>query len=127
MSRRTVAVDFDGVLHSYTSKFDIDRLDPPESGAREFIIRLMQDDFEIVVYSTRAETEHGADVMRRWLRYWDFPEVAMTITSGKPLAVAYVDDRAVSFRRHRGFDDTYDEVVHLAEHGAHCTRGDCSL
>lgn len=104
----TVAVDFDGVLHSYTSPWAGASVipDPPVAGAIEWLSRLIQD-FEVVVFSTRAKWWFGRRAMRRWLKtqagnlwyesmgYRGLEDVAFSATKGA--ALVYVDDRAWRF------------------------------
>jgi hypothetical protein len=115
----TVAVDFDGVLHSYTSGWTGDiPTDPPEAGSLEFINKLIDEGYEVVIYTTRAETVEGLHATYRWLQINGFPNVELT--SGKPKAIAYVDDRAVPYNRHRyGFDAVLDDIAHLKMKGPH--------
>ncbi|MGW7723109.1 hypothetical protein ACWGJ6_07135 [Streptomyces canus] len=91
-----VAVDFDGVLHSYTSGWTgYQPIDPPEPGAREFVEWLMDQGAEVVIVSSRANRRRGVRAIRQWLQVHGFPEVE--ITHRKVRAVAYVDDRAVPY------------------------------
>jgi hypothetical protein len=91
-----IAVDFDGVLHSYVSGWTghLPR-DPAERGALEFIQWLAACGAEIVVMSARAGAEGGKEAIRDWLREQGFPE--LTVTDHKVIAAAYVDDRAVPY------------------------------
>lgn len=94
---RTVAVDFDGVLHSYVSGWTgIRPTDPPEPGAREFVDWLITNGATVVITSTRANRRRGARAIRRWLSEHGFPP--LPVTHHKVNAVAYVDDRAVHYR-----------------------------
>lgn len=91
-----VVVDFDGVLHSYSSGWTgYEPLDPPEPGAREFVDWLLAQHFEVVVVSARAGTELGAQAIRDWLKDHGFPE--LRVTDQKVRAAAYIDDRAVAY------------------------------
>lgn len=67
--RYTVAVDFDGVLHSYTSPWVSASFipDPPVPGAIEWLFRTIQK-FYIAITSTRNHQRGGVRAMRRWLR-----------------------------------------------------------
>jgi hypothetical protein len=94
---KTVALDFDGVLHSYTSGWTgWVPADPPEPGALEFVRWLLRHGADVVVVSSRAKTFRGARAVRRWLRAHGFPP--LRVTHRKVIAVAYVDDRAVPYR-----------------------------
>lgn len=110
---KTVAVDFDGVIHSYTSGWTGPRpTDPPVEGAREFIDALHNAGFNVVIYSSRADTPRGRKHIEHWLLDHEFP--VMEITDRKPMAVAYVDDRAVPYSVDRPWADVLTDVEKLA-------------
>lgn len=94
--RRTVCLDFDGVLHSYNSPFTAvdDIPDPPIHGARE-AVSLLRKQFRVVVYSSRCRTAEGRTAITNWLAKHRI-EVD-EVCEHKPPAMAYVDDRAVPF------------------------------
>ena len=67
-SKPTLVLDFDGVLHSYTSGWkgaDVVS-DPPVSGAREFLRNAFQK-FVIAVVSSRSHEPGGRIAMARWM------------------------------------------------------------
>ena len=66
--RYTIAVDFDGVLHAYTSPWVNHHTipDAPVEGALEFIWTML-DKFDVAITSTRNKTWLGRWAMRRWL------------------------------------------------------------
>lgn len=95
----TVSVDFDGVIHSYTSGWNGPvPTDPPVQGARDFINWLLDNGLSVVIFSTRAATPKGEEGIWRWLREWDFPSTRiLNVTDKKPKAVLYIDDRGYRF------------------------------
>ena len=95
--KKTIALDFDGVLHRYDSKWTTEEVisDGPVEGMAEACRTLLAAGYELVVYSTRAKTESGREAMKMWLEQFDFPP--MPCSHEKPLAIIYVDDRAVRF------------------------------
>lgn len=98
--RYSVAVDFDGVIHSYTSPWVAAHVipDPPVPGAIEWIDRIAAD-FDVIVFTTRARTWRGRRAVRRWLyeQAYYLHEHEIRITAKKPPALIYVDDRAWRF------------------------------
>lgn len=96
---RTVAVDFDGVLHPYTEGWvgSVPADEPPMPGARDFLRRLIESGYRIVVFSTRCDHEDGLVGTRNWLLAHGLLGFIDDVTCQKPAAVAYVDDRAVPF------------------------------
>jgi ribonucleotide monophosphatase NagD (HAD superfamily) len=111
---KTVAVDFDGVIHSYTSGWKGEApTDQPTPGAREFLRDLDRAGAKVVIFSTRASTPYGLTSMTEWLKENRMHQYVHHITDGKPMAVAYVDDRAVEFRGNWG--SAMKDVLELAE------------
>lgn len=108
---KIICIDFDGVIHSYTSPWqDVDIIpDPPVPGALKWLIQLCMDgDFEPHIYSSRSKTERGISAMREWI--FDEMEKAFTLGAAqkyikdiqfaaeKPPAYLTIDDRAICFR-----------------------------
>jgi hypothetical protein len=106
--RYTIAVDFDGVLHSYTSPWvDAGTIpDPPVPGAIEWLFEMLQR-FDVAITSTRNHQLGGKRAMRAWLKlhagtcWYDqmgfrgLEEIAFPVK--KPAALVYLDDRAMRF------------------------------
>lgn len=65
-----LCLDFDGVLHSYTSGWQGARNipDPPVPGALEFVARAPVD-FRVHILSSRSHQWGGRRAMKRWLRH----------------------------------------------------------
>lgn len=105
-TKQTIALDFDGVIHSYDSGWlGVVPTDPPVEAAREGIDALRALGFEIHVFSCRAETTAGRAAIHAWL---DLHGIKVDkVTAIKPHAVLYVDDRA-----HR-FTGSWVELVEL--------------
>lgn len=96
-SRGHGCIDFDGVLHSYTSGWMGETLipDAPTEGAQEFVEGLLVMGFKPVVASTRAKEEIGRKAITDWMKREGFPSVP--VVGGKPAASFYLDDRAIRF------------------------------
>ena len=96
---RTIAWDFDGVLHPYTNGWTGSTPDdePPVPGVRDVLAALQADGYRQVVFSTRANHVEGADGIAAWLDAHDLARFFDEVTHSKPPAIAYVDDRAVPF------------------------------
>lgn len=121
----TIAVDFDGVIHSYTSGWKGAHIipDPPVEGAIEFLSYLTMDGGPVrgVIFSSRAKTWRGRRAMRAWLRehsgtIWheaigSHGIESIPITATKPAASVYLDDRGVRFEG--SFPQTREEFKAL--------------
>lgn len=94
---RTIAIDFDGVLHSYTSGWQGAETisDPPVPGMAELCAKLMDMGYEVVVMSSRARDPKGAFAIYEWLGRHLFPR--MRVTAEKVPAEVYIDDRGYRF------------------------------
>lgn len=106
--RYTVAVDFDGVIHSYSSPW-VDAAtipDPPVDGAIEWLFEMLQK-FDVAITSTRNHQPGGIVAMRSWLKenagnIWNeqpgfrgLEDIEFPLH--KPAALIYLDDRAIRF------------------------------
>lgn len=93
---RTVVLDFDGVIHSYTSGWKGVTVipDPPVEGIKEAIADIRKN-YKVVVVSTRCFQEGGLEAVKYWLESNDI--VVDEVLAHKPPAIVYIDDRALTF------------------------------
>ena len=116
MSKQILCLDFDGVLHSYTSGWQGAEIvsDPPVEGAIDFIVSAMKY-FEIYIFSSRSSQVRGIRAMQAWLHdqfYAHFytpsgftKEAAEFMSlferikwpTEKPPAFLTIDDRTITF------------------------------
>jgi hypothetical protein len=108
--RYIVCVDFDGVLHSYSSGWASNQpeekaalivRDKPVAGAFEWLHAMAFDNrFEVCVYSSRSKFDGAVYAMKRWFLEHDFPPEALSqlqFPTQKPAANMTIDDRAFCF------------------------------
>lgn len=121
MGKPILCLDFDGVIHSYTSGWKgIDVIpDPPVEGAKEFI-EMASEYFEIVIHSSRCADIEGIAAIEGWLFRYQFPYVK--IVALKPPAFLTIDDRAITFdgiwpdiRKLMNFEPWKKKLEHMAE------------
>lgn len=109
-----LCVDFDGVIHSYTSGWLGPSIipDPPVPGALKWLWKATEW-FDVQVYSSRSKDSLGVSAMRAWMVIEsrkefgvDHPMATITGIVGnypitfaheKPAAFLTIDDRAVCF------------------------------
>src|SRR6266705_2946937 len=69
MSKPILCIDFDGVIHSYTTPWTNPETisDGPVPGALRWLWKATEW-FRVVIYSSRSKTNGGIDAMHNWLR-----------------------------------------------------------
>ena len=96
VNKKTIAIDFDGVIHSYSSGWTGPvPTDPPVDGALDFIHFLEEKGYEVVIFSSRAKTKEGVVGTEKWLSEHNFPK--LKVCHKKPEALLYIDDRGFRF------------------------------
>lgn len=101
---KTIAVDFDGVLHTFDSFGDGSISGEPIKDGKDVLRKLVDQGYRIVIFTTRLnpvweDVEQQMKEIIDWLGKNGF-EVNVhyhEITNNKPEAVAYIDDRAIRF------------------------------
>ncbi|MFW5957773.1 MAG: hypothetical protein ACOCQ0_01330 [Desulfosalsimonas sp.] len=118
--KKILALDFDGVIHSYESGWQGARNipDPPVPGAFEWIERfirnyctqpeeirtlcpeLAEGDWEVHIFSSRSHQFGGRRAMKKWMLHHGFFPLYMEVIrwpARKPPAAVTIDDRALTF------------------------------
>lgn len=100
-SRKPIlCLDFDGVIHSCTSKWREPSYipDPPVPGTYDFLREALEL-FHIVIYSSRSISESGLFAMRCYIVEHFGHGIAseLEFASKKPAAFLTIDDRAMTF------------------------------
>ena len=92
--------DFDGVIHSYTSGWKgADVIpDPVVEGIQSTINSLRQEDYEVIIVSTRCACPEGMSAVKKYLA--DNNIVVDAVMKEKSPAICYIDDRAICFDGH---------------------------
>jgi hypothetical protein len=110
MTKPILCLDFDGVIHSYASRWrGIATIpDPPVDGAIDFIERAARV-FRVAIYSTRSKSFRGRWAMKAWLERHVVAHFGVDRVGAddlldeilwpwfKPSAFVTIDDRAVTF------------------------------
>lgn len=108
MSKPILCLDFDGVLHSYSSGWKgADVIpDPPVPGMVKFLCDAVGV-FDVSIFSSRSNQAGGVDAMRAWLTKWVGQELpadetmyligAIQFPTEKPAAFVGIDDRVITF------------------------------
>lgn len=96
MGKQTVIFDFDGVINSYTSRWQGADIipDPPVEGIKEAINEIRKH-YRVAVVSSRCYKPGGIEAIKAWLKKYDIQ--VDDVTDEKPPAVVIFDDRAITF------------------------------
>ena len=78
--KKIILIDLDGVLNTYTGKFDKDLIPPIKEGAKEFLENLSKD-YIIKIFSTRNKL-----LTAKWLIKNNIDKFIEDITNTKDLA-----------------------------------------
>lgn len=96
-----LSLDFDGVCHSYTTKWQGAHIipDPPVDGLWDFLREAIKH-FEVNIFSTRNHHDGGIAAMAKWFANHaplDFPLYKLVYPLTKPPATVGIDDRQILF------------------------------
>ena len=98
---KNVAIDFDGVIHQYTSPWTTraEVHDPPVTGAFQFIRELLDLEINVYIFSIRCKSEDGIKAIKDWMIKYNQGDLIdrLQFTAQKPSAIAYLDDRGWRF------------------------------
>jgi hypothetical protein len=118
--KKTVCVDLDGVLAFYNGWKGVDHIGDPRPGAVEFT-RALSLIADVVIFTTRCNEEmqrpEKAHLLvgrvKAWLDLHGFQYADIYAGQGKPIAVAYIDDRAIAVPENPVWDKTttFDVLV----------------
>ena len=111
--KKIILVDFDGVLHSYTSGWEGADVvsDPPVPGAIGFLEQMVDAGFEVCIYSSRSRQQGGIGAMQEWLSAYGLKpeyEDKISFPTEKPPAFLTIDDRCIQF------DGTFPTMYEIA-------------
>jgi hypothetical protein len=108
MPKPILCLDFDGVIHSYTSGWQGPDVinDPPVPGAMAFIVEA-QNHFTIAIFSSRSGQPGGLQAMQDYIWFHLDEQLpgsgrrnvydAIQWPTVKPAAFLTIDDRAITF------------------------------
>ena len=103
-SRKTVAIDFDGVIHdAHQGWGDGTCYGDPIPGSIESI-RKLAENYDIVIFTAKAKPDRplvdgktGVMLVREWFIKYNVLDCIKSITSEKPRAEIYIDDNGYRF------------------------------
>jgi hypothetical protein len=118
---RTIAIDFDGTLATNHAWVCPTHIEDPIDGAKEFCEQIKAMGLWITIHSCRNNPElngpttakDATAAMAAWLVEHEIPFDDIWDKPGKPIASAYVDDRAVSCRPVDLGEAAYDVALQM--------------
>jgi len=101
---KTIAIDFDGVIHSFEFGFhDGTIYGTPLPGSLESIKKIAEK-YKIIIYTAKAKKDRplingktGTELVWEWLKKYEIDTLIADVTAEKPRAVCYIDDKAIQF------------------------------
>lgn len=110
MSKKTLCLDFDGVIHSYASPWQgiATAADPPTPGAADFLYQAIYEyGFRVAIFSSRSVHADGIACMQRYIHRLLTEAFGEDTADGmlaqivfpvhKPASFVSLDDRAITF------------------------------
>jgi len=93
--RKTISIDFDGVIHKYSKGFKglYNAYDTPMEGSEEAIKKLYEDGYVLKILSSRPK-----EVIIEWLEKYKLNEYITEVSNVKFPATVYIDDRGLLFK-----------------------------
>ena len=99
-----LGIDFDGVIHKNSKGFfDGTIYDGPIDGTEDALKKLSAK-YTLICYTAKAKPDRmlingktGTEMIWEWLKKYNFDQYISKVTSEKPRAVAYIDDKAIKF------------------------------
>lgn len=92
---KTLAIDFDGVIHDYKNPIQGKRMGVPIIGALAALDELYDKRNMLIIHTVKASTEGGKQAVEDWLDHYGFEYHKVTAT--KPRADWYIDDHGLRF------------------------------
>ena len=99
-----IGVDFDGVIHKCSKGYyDGTIYDEPIEGSYE-ALKQLSEKYTIILHTCKAKPDRGlvngrtgTELVWEWLEKYKMAKFISKVTSEKPRAIAYIDDKSVKF------------------------------
>ena len=101
---KNIGIDFDGVIHKNSKGFhDGTIYDDPIEGSLE-AIKYLATKYNLIIFTAKAKPDRplingktGQELVWEWLDKHGFSSYIKEVTSEKPRALVYIDDKALRF------------------------------
>ncbi len=108
MKKKTICIDFDGVLNTYTGWSGEDELFEMRDGCSDFLEKLSK------IYKISVFTARNSNAVWKWLKKYDLDKFINEVTNIKVPAQVYIDDRAIRFDG--DFHNTFSNIDKFIPH-----------
>ena len=102
---KTVAIDFDGVIHNDIEGFHDGTIYGDIIDGSQDAIKQIAQKYHIVIFTAKAKKERplinnmtGKELVWEWLQKHDLDQYVDEVTAEKPRAFLYIDDRGYKFK-----------------------------
>ena len=102
MFKKTILIDLDGVLNTYSGKYEKNYIPPIKKGAYE-LIKDLSEKYKIVIFTTRNSL-----IASKWVIENKLDKYVENITNVKEPAHLIIDDRCVNFEGN--YDKLKDKI-----------------
>ncbi len=103
MKKKTILIDLDGVLNTYTGIYEAQVIPPIREGAEDFLKKLSAK-YKLILFSSR-----DLNYVKNWTKEHALDKYFETITNVKHPAYLIIDDRCVRF------DGDFDNTIKTVE------------
>lgn len=100
--KKTILIDFDGVLNDYKGVYNEGNLPPIRKGAKEFLIKLSKE-YIIKIFTSRTILK-----VSKWVIENEIEDYISDVTNIKEQAYVLIDDRGITFNG--SFDELYKKI-----------------
>ena len=104
--RKTILIDLDGVLNTYTGNFDENFIPPIKFGAKEFLEKLSQE-YDVKIFTTR-----NLLLASEWVLKNNLKDFIKDVTNIKEPSFLQIDDRCINFNG--DFSDLCEKINNFA-------------
>lgn len=109
--KTNLAIDFDGVIHTFNGWGDGTCYGQPIEGSLEAVKKLSQK-YNIIIFTAKARPDRplvngrtGHELITEWLDKFELTQYIDYVTHEKPRAKFYIDDKAIRF------DNNWQEIL----------------
>lgn len=106
---KTLLIDLDGVLNTYSGNYNELEIAPPREGVSEFLETISK------TYNIEIFTVRDKETTQKWLEKYNLNQFVSNITDVKnPRASIIIDDRALQFKG--DFQQTLQDITNFKPH-----------